>query len=223
MNKTVESYLPFFNFLSTIVGGNTEIVLHDFSDLSHSIVALHNGHVSGRKLGAPATDFALKMLNSDIPADQEHTGIYQSHSMNGRPLRSATLFIRENGELVGMLCVNTDTSIIVKLQSLVDTIVETLPPGTDGEREETEQGHQGVIGEHLTASVDDLVGKTVGEFASARGKTASELSPSERLELVKMLQEDGIFLLKGAVTVVAQFLDISEPSVYRYLQKVRRR
>ena len=156
MNKTVEGYLPFFNFLSTIVGGNTEVVLHDFTDLSHSIVALHNGHVSGRKLGAPATDFALKMISSDIPADQDHTDIYQSHSTSGRPLRSSTLFIREDGKLVGMLCVNTDTSIIVKLQSLVDTIVETLPPGTNDKQ--GEQGrHAGAIGENLTASVDDLV------------------------------------------------------------------
>ena len=221
MNKTVEGYLPFFNFLSTIVGGNTEVVLHDFTDLSHSIVALHNGHVSGRKLGAPATDFALKMISSDIPADQDHTDIYQSHSTSGRPLRSSTLFIREDGKLVGMFCVNTDTSIIVKLQSLVDTIVETLPPGTNDKQ--GEQGrHAGAIGENLTASVDDLVEKTVSEFATARDKTASELSPNERLELVKMLQDDGVFLLKGAVTVVAQSLEISEPSVYRYLQKVRR-
>ena len=221
MNKTVEGYLPFFNFLGTVVGGNTEVVLHDFTDLSHSVVAIHNGHVSGRQVGAPATDFALKMVNGDIPADQDHTEPYLSHSVSGKPLRSSTMFIREDGELVGMLCVNTDTSTIMQLKSLVDAVVDTLPPSSSDEEDQERTG--GVIGEHLTTSVDDLVGKTVSEFAGARGKAVGELSANERLELVKVLEGDGVFLLKGAVTVVAQFLDISEPSVYRYLQKVRRR
>ncbi|HJG30084.1 MAG TPA: PAS domain-containing protein [Collinsella ihuae] len=221
MNKTVESYLPFFNFLGTIVGGNTEVVLHDFTDPSRSVVAIHNGYISGRHVGAPATDFALKMINSDIPDDQSHTDIYMSHNANGKPLRSSTMFIREEGRLVGMLCVNTDPSIIVQLKTLVDTIVETLPPGVEQSVDTVQPSS--VVGEHLTTSVDDLVGKTVAEFAASHGKAVADLSAQERQDLVRVLDGDGVFLLKGAVTVVAQFLDISEPSVYRYLQKIRRR
>ena len=222
MNKTVESYLPFFNFLCTIIGGNTEVVLHDFTDLSHSVVAIRNGHISGRHVGAPATDFALKMVHSDIPQDQHYTELYLSHSATGKPLRSASMFIRENGTLVGMLCVNTDTSLIVQLKSLTEAIAEKLPPGVSGGG--AVEGHaNAAIGEHLTASVDELVAKRVGEFAASRGKAVPALSVAERLELIGALEGEGVFLLKGAVAVVAQSLDISEPSVYRYLQKVRRR
>ncbi|NLC83833.1 MAG: hypothetical protein GX749_01975, partial [Ruminococcaceae bacterium] len=44
MNSVVKQYLPLVNFLAEIVGDNVEIVLHDFSNIEHSVVAIRNGH-----------------------------------------------------------------------------------------------------------------------------------------------------------------------------------
>ena len=40
------------------------------------------------------------------------------------------------------------------------------------------------------------------------------------MTIVKELQKQGIFLLKGAVKEVAKALNTSEPSIYRYLQNL---
>lgn len=222
MNKTVESFIPLVDFLETVIGHNTEIVLHDFSDLEHSVVDIRNGGISGREVGAPATDFVLKVLNGDAFSDRDHTEPYLSHSVAGKPLRSGSFFIRENGKLVGMLCVNVDTSLIDELGSLVAAITRTFPTDIDPQMRERVAATSPSI-EHFSTSVDELVGRAVRDFTETRGKAVDALSVDERMELVKSMEEDGVFLLKGAVSSVAQTLGISEPSVYRYLQKVRKK
>ena len=47
------------------------------------------------------------------------------------------------------------------------------------------------------------------------------LSPQEKIEIIRELNELGVFLLKGGVSQVATSLSISEPTVYRYLQKIK--
>ena len=90
MNVAVERYVPLVEFLGAALGSNTEIALHDFTDLEHSIVAIANGHVSNREIGAPATDFALKIVNDYAPERGDIVSGYTSHSTDNRPLRSAS-------------------------------------------------------------------------------------------------------------------------------------
>ena len=42
------------------------------------------------------------------------------------------------------------------------------------------------------------------------------------MEIIRDLNNNGMFLLKGAVATVAEVMGVSEPSVYRYLQKVKK-
>jgi len=42
-------------------GKKCEVILHDFIIPKHSIVEIGNGHVTGRKIGNPITDFALSI------------------------------------------------------------------------------------------------------------------------------------------------------------------
>ena len=46
------------------------------------------------------------------------------------------------------------------------------------------------------------------------------LTQSEKIHIVEILNQRGIFLLKGAVSQVAKQLCCSEPTIYRYLNMV---
>ena len=48
------------------------------------------------------------------------------------------------------------------------------------------------------------------------------LSMKERIQVSHDLNEDGLFLLKGGISALAERLEVSEPTVYRYLQRIRR-
>ena len=53
------------------------------------------------------------------------------------------------------------------------------------------------------------------------GLSPLRLTPEERMEIIAGLEADGIFLLKGAVKPVADALQCSQASIYRYLSQIR--
>ena len=48
---------------------------------------------------------------------------------------------------------------------------------------------------------------------------AERLKVEEKIRVVKYLQDKGTFKVKGAIALVADKLDVSEPTIYRYLKK----
>ena len=127
MNETVRGFLPMVDFLEQVLGKNSEIVLHDFSDPDHAIVDIRNGMVSGRTVGGPATDLALKIMNDGKYRDLPFITGYEGRGAGGKTLESSTFFIREGDEIVGMLCVNTDLSAIRKIGALAEQLAPGAP------------------------------------------------------------------------------------------------
>lgn len=51
-----------FRILGAALGKDCEVVLHDLRYPDESVIAIANGDISSRKVGAPATDFILKLM-----------------------------------------------------------------------------------------------------------------------------------------------------------------
>ena len=68
----------------------------------------------------------------------------------------------------------------------------------------------------------DLIVSAISRITTPRGISPDKLSQSDRVEIIRDLNNNGMFLLKGAVATVAEVMGVSEPSVYRYLQKVKK-
>ncbi len=155
MNETVRRFLPMVDFLEQVLGKNSEIVLHDFSDPDHAIVDIRNGIVSGRKVGGPATDLALKIMHDGKYRDLPFITGYEGRGAGGKTLESATYFIREDGEIVGMLCVNTDLSAVRNISAMAQQLMacfDAAPARTEPSPIEVES---------LSESTQELIDKGV--------------------------------------------------------------
>lgn len=222
MNEAVRAHLPLVNYLEAILGRNSEIVLHDFTDLEHSAVEVRNGHVSGRTVGAPATDLALRIISDESYADRDFVAGYRSRAANGKELRSASLFIRDGDRrIVGMLCVNTDLTAFREAERALAGL-EGLYAAGDRGADQDGPGERPLGPERLSSSSSDLIEEALSHLAARNGGGFAGLSQAGRVEVIRVLEKDGVFLLKGSVARVAERLGISEPSVYRYLQRVRK-
>lgn len=233
MNATVKSFVPLVDFLEAVLGANSEIVLHDFTDPDHSIVDIRNAHVSGRTIGAPATDLAVKIMNGAY-ADRDFVAGYTTRSAGNKALRSASFIIREGGNCVGMMCINTDVSLLNRLDAVVQQIVTAYggvptsesAAGTEAPTAPVLPIHTAASGAHevesLTDSTQDLIARNIEDLVAERGLSIDKLGQAERVDIIRTLNANGMFLLKGAVASCAETMGISEPSVYRYLQKVRK-
>lgn len=169
---------------------------------------------------------ALKILMDKSYEKQDYITHYRGVSAEGRTLRSSTLFIKHNGKLIGMLCINFDDSryhavseSILHLchpDQFVDTnfqVDETRISDTPYALPAVEQFHNSSGGVAEDAVLREL---------KRLGLSPVRLTPEERLQIIHTLESDGIFLLKGAVKSVADILQCSQASVYRYLSQIRR-
>ncbi|RFA08052.1 hypothetical protein B7R54_01595 [Subtercola boreus] len=224
-----EPYLALLPFLASLLGSRTEIVLHDISDLSRSIIAVENGEMSGRSVGGPATDLVLKILQNQDYLERDFLTNYLAQSQTGGYFRSSTFFVRDDaGQVIGMLCLNVDDGPLHEARQLLESITRTTgllkSSGTAPENPPmpsppAELGTE--VAERLSLSVDELTRDNVARTVARLGVDGSRMTPDEKVQAVRELDSAGIFLMKGAVSYAAVELHVSEPTVYRYLKLAR--
>ena len=83
--------------LSAQFGPSCEVVIHDLqsNDPDSSIVAIENGHVSGRKVGDGPSHVVLDALHGDRSNLQDHLA-YLTKTRDGKILKSSTIYIRDD-------------------------------------------------------------------------------------------------------------------------------
>ncbi len=206
-------YLPLIDFLAEVLGKDTEIVLHNAKELDKSIIAIRNGHVTGRQVGYPATNLVLKLIKQGHSQETPYICNYTSRSKltsGGNQIRSSSYFIKKDGDIIGILCINRD---ITKYQQLFDNIADIQKDFLIDDFAFNEE-----IKETFTSNIHDVIANELAVFH--KDVTNISLNQAEKMTIVKELQKQGIFLLKGAVKEVAKALNTSEPSIYRYLQNL---
>ena len=106
----VASYLPLVDFLAEALGPTAEVVLHDLRRQEHSIIAIRNGDLTGRRAeDSTVTEFALRMAQRAEERGSPYMANYFGQPTGEKILRSSTYFIRdETGSVVGILGINVD-------------------------------------------------------------------------------------------------------------------
>ena len=88
-SQLLQHYVKLTEFLGHALGPDYEVALHDLTDKNRSIIAIANSHVSGRELGAPLTNTALKILRDRSYESQDYLLHYRGVSAGGKTLRSS--------------------------------------------------------------------------------------------------------------------------------------
>lgn len=215
-NTALERFIPLVDFLGAFLGHNCEVVLHDTSRPESSVVAIANSHISGRRVGSPITDMALQLIKDGTWKRERFVTGYKSQTANGRPLHSATYFITEDDKsLAGMLCLNMDNSSLLEARNLIERFLQS------SEQQNTPQKpEQSATQETFPESLEELTGNIILQVINSVDVAPERMTPEEKMEIVRTLNEKGVFLLKGTVTVVAGHLCTSEATIYRYLHRV---
>lgn len=219
-NALLRQYVKLTEFLGAALGPDYEVALHDLTDKNRSIIAIANGYISGREVGAPLTNMALSVLKDESYEWQDYRLHYSGVSAAGNPLRSSTMFIKENGKLIGMLCINFDDS---RFQSFARQVLTLCHPNQffQALTQPEETSEDAPRPETFRNSTEAVAQDAIVHELNRLGVPAERLTSEERLQIIAALEESGLFLLKGAVKDVAAGLGCSQASVYRYLSQIR--
>lgn len=210
INPIVKLFEPVVDAIAETFGKNCEVVLHDLTDLEHSIVKIANGHITGRKVGDPITDLGLRTLKSHSK-DGYLCKSYPTKAKDGRPLKSNSVLIRDpNGNIVGALCINLDITAYNYIMDVISQICSFST--TEYEIKETFEN-----------DVERLLDNIINEVIGKRKKTILKIDSSEKEAIIRELEDRGVFMIKGAMKKVSETLGISKVSLYKYLESIRKR
>ncbi len=225
-NELLRPYIALVPFLGEVLGPDYEIVLHEIGAESR-IIAIANSHVSGREVGAPPTDKALQLIRDGAYRDNDWQLNYLGISKNGSALRSSTFFIKDGrGKLIGLFCINFDGSRYRELSRQIlllvhpDSFVDRLP--SPEPRPASDEG-SGTNAEHFPNSAEDIVAEAIRQATENASVPVDRMTPQEKIDIVDRLNQSGIFIVKGAVSNVAQAIGCSEATVYRYLASLNKK
>ncbi|WKY47012.1 PAS domain-containing protein [Eubacteriaceae bacterium ES3] len=211
MNKKLEVYVSLVDFLAEFMGENTEVVLHDMTDWHHSVVAIRNGYISGRTVGDPITEVSLRILKSQIHLKKDFIWNDPVKLKKKETIRSGTWFIKDDDEsLIGMLCINTDDEELIKVRDILNRMVKkNIEAKPEVETEKFSVDAKEMVDKHLT----HLMPKWPVKVKMMKKK--------EKVALVKSLDEMGTFSVKGSIWYLANLLNVSIPTLYRYIAEAK--
>ena len=211
MPEDISRYLPVTKFIAEIMGPDTEVILYSVSDrcVYHVINPRDDEMVVGSEMRALERSF----LENRLYEREDFVVNYRALSKRKNKLKSATLFLRGDDRLpIAMLTVNANVDRLVELRDMLNEMVSGHHPYDD--REGTSFYNS------FDVSVEGIVSTTIQKELDKYKIPPDRLSQQEKLEIVRNLDQQGIFLVKGAIAELAGVLRTTETTIYRYLNKL---
>ena len=195
--------------ISRQFGPNCEVVVHDLdsNDVEHSIVAIENGHVSGRRVGDGPSHIVLEALRGDC-ARLEDRLAYLTRSDDGKILKSGTIYIRDDdGRAIGVFAINYDITLMLAMEDALKGFTATQVP----EREP----------EHISRNVADLLDELIEQSVKLVGKPVPLMNKEDKVKAIQFLNDTGAFLITKSGDKVCKFFGISKYTLYSYIDEAK--
>lgn len=210
MNQVLEKYIPVAKLIGNTFGPHCEVIIHDFSRPQNSVVFILNNNVTNRKVGESITPAFIDQVLLSQNFHDDCSANYFMISDNGKRIKASTALIRDqNNRVIGALCVNIDIEAIDHVMTLFSELVG-LPKSVPQESDEVEDVS------NILEIVDDMIDKIIGT------KDVIRMPREEKVEMIRFMNDKGLFKIKGVIDTVADRMNISKVTVYSYLDEIKK-
>ena len=154
------------------------MVIHDVGAKhpEHSIVAIENGHVTGRKVGDGASHVVLEQVRQADAQPSDHLS-YLTKTPDGKILKSSTMYIRgRNGKVVAILGINYDISSLLMVEDAVHELIDTKDK-TQGEPEKI-------------VNVNDLLDELIAQSVALVGKPVALMNKEDKMRAIGFFEPE---------------------------------
>ena len=205
-----------FKFLTQLARGiarqfgpNCEVVVHDLgtNEPEQSIVAIENGHITGRRLGDGPSHVVWEALKTD-PKKLEDRLAYLTRTEDGKILKSSTIFIRDDeGKVSGIFAINYDITMMKTMEEQLRLFTAT--------------DHTGEEPQTIVHNVNDLLEELIEQSAKLVGKPVAMMNKEDKVKAIGFLNDSGAFLITKSGQRVCNFFGISKYTLYSYLDEAK--
>ena len=207
--STLQFYLQLAQAIAKQFGPNCEVVVHDLesNDLESSIVAIENGHVSGRRVGDGPSHVVLEALRGDRTQLRDHLA-YLTRTKDGKILKSSTIYIRDDdGAAIGIFAINYDITLMLAMENALKSFTAAEAPEKEPE--------------HISRNVADLLDELIEQSVALVGKPVALMTKEDKVKAIQFLNDTGAFLITKSGDKVCKFFGISKYTLYSYIDEAK--
>ncbi len=189
--------------IAAMFGPNCETLVHDMTRPGHPILAIYNGTVTGREVGSTADIFGdIGNYDQTVYAKKDYCN-QMVLSRDGRTLKSSTFnVVGEDYHFA--LGINMDITSMVRAAQVLSELT-----ATSGDLQQT-------MMQDARSQLEELL----RECVSAVGKTPENMKKTDRMRIIRMLYKRRAFTYQKSVAIVAERLNVSRYTVYKYMHEL---
>lgn len=210
MNASIlEFVLRLSKGIATQFGPNCEVVVHDLdsNDENSTIVAIENGHVTGRSIGDGPSHVVLEALRDKEKALTDHL-CYLTKTRDGKILKSSSLYIKDDfNKPVAIFSINYDISIMLAMEEMLQKFTATEVSNKEPEA--------------LSQNVNELLDQLIDQSVIVVGKPVALMGKEDKINAIRFLNETGAFLITRSGDKVCKFFGISKYTLYSYIDETK--
>ncbi len=188
-------------------GESCEVAVHDLKsgDKEHTIALIENGNVTHRQKGDGPSRVVLETLKAEDPAALEDSAGYLMRTHDGRILKCATVYIRdENGVPEGIFSINYDITELLMAERAVGSLLH--------HKEEEKK-----TPERIPQSVNELLDDLIEQSVQLVGKPVAMMNKEDKIRAIAFLNKAGAFLITRSGDKVSKYFGISKYTLYSYI------
>ncbi|MGL5540632.1 MAG: helix-turn-helix transcriptional regulator [Erysipelotrichaceae bacterium] len=195
------------DLLEEHLGNTCEIVLHDnLKEYDQTIIDIRNGHITGRSIGDGGDQWGLEVLSGELNETHKYNKVMRTS--NHRFIKNSSTFFRnDEGKIVGSLCLNYDLTPLLDAQKAMVSLIGVTP----ADLEKSEQ----------FLDVSTMLDQLIASIELNYDRPLHMLHKSEKIKIVRLLDEKGAFLITKSGERICKLLGISKFTLYNYLDEVR--
>ena len=189
--------------IAKMFGPNCETIVHDMTRPGHPILVIYNGTVTGREVGSTADIFGdIGNYDETIYQNKDYTNQLVL-SRDGRTLKSSTFNI-VGDDFHFALGINMDITNMVRATQMLSEM-----SATSGDLQQT-------LMQDARSQLEELL----RECVSAVGKEPEAMKKTDRMRIIRMLYKRRAFTYQKSVAIVAERLNVSRYTVYKYMHEL---
>jgi len=184
-------------------GPNCETLVHDMTRPGHPILAIYNGTVTGREVGSTADIFGdIGDYDETVYAKKDYINQLVL-SRDGRTFKSSTFNV-VGPDFHYAFGINVDITTMVRAQQMLSEMTAT----------------SGDLQQALMQDARSQLEELLKECIHAVGKDPETMKKTDRMRIIRMLYRRRAFTYQKSVAIVAERLNVSRYTVYKYMHEL---
>ena len=204
--EILEHYSKVGEIIAEMFAPYLEVIIHDLQTPEHSIIAIFNSHITGRKIGEGTSDIGYKKLADELP---DKIVNYNNQSPSGADMKSSSLTIRNRDDkIIGSMGFNFDLSSFVNIQEFFEIFTKTIALDSLPKQEQ-----------FFMWSVRDEIQQALNKYIISHDLQNKALTRKDKLNVITYMKKEGHINKKGAISILSELLAVTRPTLYKYIKE----